>query len=97
VALDSQLHVERALGKKGSIAKQISEERSREGSWPTVIAHGHIGEESSTGASTRIFGVARGARKDYAGNLILRVTSKGSVCHFFRVYWRPEEPIRLSV
>jgi len=86
VALDPKLRVERALGKKGSIAKQSSEARSREGRWPTVIARGHIGEESSTGASTQIFGVAKGARKGCAGNLILRVTSKGPVCHLFRVY-----------
>jgi hypothetical protein len=57
-----------------------------------VISHGHIGEESSTGASTCIFGVAIGARKGCAGKLILWVTSKGHVCHLGLLEARRADP-----
>ena len=54
-------------------------------------------KDSRAGASTFKLVLPEVPESRFAGNLNLQVTSKGPVCYLFRVYWRPEELIRLKV
>jgi succinylglutamate desuccinylase len=49
-----------------------------------VIAHGHIGEESSTKASTRILVFPEATESRVVGKLDLHVTSKGPAHKLFQ-------------
>jgi hypothetical protein len=52
-------------------------------------------KESNTGASTRKLVLPEVPESWVVDNWNLQETSNGPVCHLFRVYWRPDDPIRL--